>query len=92
MKVLAHTPKYVPAVVRYVEAKCLVGGTTTTQGIALSSFAGIQHFYKGIVRNVEQTDDADLPEAAHAHRRRRSEGPRQVPQAARERRRACCCT
>lgn len=63
MKVLAHTPKYVPAVVRYVEAKCLVGGTTTSQGIALSSYAGIQRFYKGIVRNVEQTDDPDLPEA-----------------------------
>ncbi|HEY7149349.1 MAG TPA: amidohydrolase family protein [Gaiellaceae bacterium] len=64
MKVLAHTPKYVPAVVRYVECKCLVGGTTTSQGIALSSFAGIQRFYKGIVRNVEQTDEDDLPEAA----------------------------
>jgi 5-methylthioadenosine/S-adenosylhomocysteine deaminase len=64
MKVLAHTPKYVPAVVRYVEAKCLAGGTTTAQGIALSSFSGIQRFYKGIVRNVEQTDEDDLPEAA----------------------------
>ena len=64
MKVLAHTPKYVPAVVRYVEAKCLVGGTTTAQGIALSSFSGIQRFYKGIVRNVEQTDEDDLPEAS----------------------------
>ncbi len=64
MKVLAHTPKYVPAVVRYVECKCLVAGTTTAQGIALSSYAGIQHFYKGIVRNVEQTDEPELPEAA----------------------------
>ena len=63
MKVLAHTASYVPAVVRYVEAKCLVAGTTTSQGIALSSYAGIQHFYRGIVRNVEQTDDPELPEA-----------------------------
>jgi 5-methylthioadenosine/S-adenosylhomocysteine deaminase len=63
MKALAHTPKYVPAVVRYVECKCLVGGTTTTQGMTLSSFAGIQHFYKGIVRNVEQTGEPDLPQA-----------------------------
>ena len=63
MKVLAHTPRYVQAVVRYVESKCLVAGTTTSQGIALSSYAGIQHFYKGIVRNVEQTDEPDLPEA-----------------------------
>ena len=64
MKVLAHTPEYVPAIVRYVEAKCLVAGTTTSQGIALSSYAGIQRFYRGIVRNVEQTDEDDLPEAA----------------------------
>ena len=64
MKVLAHTPEYVPAIVRYVEAKCLVAGTTTTQGLMLSSFAGIQRFYKGIVRNVEQTDEDALPEAA----------------------------
>ena len=64
MKALAHTPKYVPAIVRYVECKCLAGGTTTTQGMTLSSFAGIQRFYKGIVRNVEQTDDPELPEAA----------------------------
>jgi cytosine/adenosine deaminase-related metal-dependent hydrolase len=63
MKALAHTPKYVPAIVRYVECKCLVAGTTTTQGIALSSYAGIQRFYRGIVRNVEQTDDPELPEA-----------------------------
>ena len=63
MKVLAATPKYVPAIVRYVECKCLVGGTTTTQGMTLSSFAGIQRFYKGIVRNVEQTGDPDLPQA-----------------------------
>ena len=63
MKALAHTPKYVPAIVRYVECKCLVGGTTTTQGMTLSSFAGIQRFYKGIVRNVEQTGDPDLPQA-----------------------------
>jgi cytosine/adenosine deaminase-related metal-dependent hydrolase len=63
MKVLAHTPEYVPAIVRYVEAKCLVAGTTTSQGIALSSYSGIQHFYKGIVRNVEQTDEDELPEA-----------------------------
>ena len=63
MKVLAHTKEYVPAIVRYVECKCLVGGTTTSQGIALSSYSGIQRFYKGIVRNVEQTDEPDLPEA-----------------------------
>ena len=76
MKVLAHTPEYVPAIVRYVEAKCLVAGTTTSQGIALSSYAGIQRFYKGIVRNVEQTDERRAARGRHAHRRRRCEGPR----------------
>jgi 5-methylthioadenosine/S-adenosylhomocysteine deaminase len=64
MKVLGRTPEYVPAIVRYVEAKCLVGGTTTAQGIALASNAGIQRYYRGIVRNVEQTDEPALPEAA----------------------------
>jgi 5-methylthioadenosine/S-adenosylhomocysteine deaminase len=63
MKVLAHTPRYVQAVVRYVECKCLVAGTTTAQGIALSSYQGIQHFYRGVVRNAEQTNEDELPEA-----------------------------
>jgi hypothetical protein len=49
--------------VRYVECKCLLGGVTTTQGLKLASNAGIQRFYRGIVRNVEQTDDPELAEA-----------------------------
>ena len=49
--------------VRYVECKCLLGGVTTTQGIMLSSNAGVQRFYRGIVRNVERTDDPALSEA-----------------------------
>ena len=52
-----------PALVRYVECKCLLGGVTTSQGIKLASNAGVQRFYRGLIRNVEQTDDADLPEA-----------------------------
>ncbi|MDO8893974.1 hypothetical protein [Nitrosomonas sp.] len=36
---------------------------TTSQGIQLFSNAGIRRFYRGIVRNVEQTDEKDLPEA-----------------------------
>jgi cytosine/adenosine deaminase-related metal-dependent hydrolase len=63
MKVLGQTPEYVPAIVRFVEAKCLVAGTTTSQGIALASNAGIQRYYRGVVRNVEQTDEPALPEA-----------------------------
>ena len=49
--------------VRYVECKCLMGGVTTSQGIMLNSNAGIQRYYRGILRNVEQTDDPDLAEA-----------------------------
>ncbi len=63
MQVMGKTPGYVQAIVRYVEAKCLLGGTTTSQGIALYSNNGIQKYYRGIVRNVEQTDEPDLPEA-----------------------------
>ena len=65
--------------VRYVECKCLLGGVTTSQGVMLSSNAGIQRFYRGIVRNVEQTDDPDLFEAAGTHRRHRRQGRALVP-------------
>jgi len=63
MTVVGKTPSLLPALIRYVEAKCLVGGVTTSQGIALFSNAGIRRFYRGIVRNVEETDEAELPEA-----------------------------
>ena len=56
-------PALLPALVRYVECKCLLGGVTTSQGIMLASNSGIRRFYRGIVRNVEQTDDPELPEA-----------------------------
>lgn len=62
MTVIGKSPSLLPALIRYVEAKCLVGGVTTSQGIALFSNAGIRRFYRGIVRNVEDTDEADLPE------------------------------
>lgn len=64
MTVLGQDPRLMPAVVRYVEAKALVNGTTTSQGIALFSNSGARRMYRGVVRNVEQTDDPDLPEAA----------------------------
>ena len=63
MNVLGRTPGYIEAIVRFVECKCLMGGVTTSQGIALFSNNGIQKYYRGVVRNVENTDDADLPEA-----------------------------
>ena len=54
---------FLAPLVRYVECKCLLGGVTTSQGVMLSSNAGIQRYYRGVVRNVERTDDPDLPEA-----------------------------
>jgi cytosine/adenosine deaminase-related metal-dependent hydrolase len=63
MKVLASLADTIPAVVRYVEAKCLVSGVTTSQGLTLSSAPGIRRHYRGIVRNVEQTGDPALPQA-----------------------------
>lgn len=56
-------PSLLAPLVRYVECKCLLGGVTTSQGIMLNSNAGIQRYYRGILRNVEQTDDPDLLEA-----------------------------
>ncbi|WP_246192867.1 amidohydrolase family protein [Kitasatospora atroaurantiaca] len=64
MTVLGHDPLLMPAVVRYVEAKALVNGTTTSQGIALFSNAGARRMYRGVVRNVEQPQDPALPAAA----------------------------
>ncbi len=66
MKVLgqASGQGYVEALVRYVECKCLLGGVTTSQGIALYSNSGIRRYYRGAVRNVEQTGVPDLPEAS----------------------------
>ena len=63
MQVLGPSPELMPAVVRWVECKCLVSGTTTGQGIQLFSNAGARRYYRGIVRNVEATDDAGLPHA-----------------------------
>lgn len=64
MTVLGKTPGCVEAVVRYVEAKSLLGGVTTTQGIALFSNAGITRYYRGAVRNAESPDAPDLPAAS----------------------------
>ena len=63
MQIVGKTPELLPALIRYVEAKCLIAGVTTSQGIQLFSNAGVRRYYKGIVRNVEQTDEVDLPEA-----------------------------
>jgi 5-methylthioadenosine/S-adenosylhomocysteine deaminase len=63
MKTIDEATELLPALVRHVETKQLVGGVTTTQGIALFSVPGLRRYYRGIVRNVEQTGDKSLPEA-----------------------------
>lgn len=62
MSVLGKTAGYIEAVVRYVEVKALVAGVTTSQGIALFSNANTRRYHRGLVRNVEETNDPDLPE------------------------------
>jgi hypothetical protein len=63
MQIIGQTPGLLASVVRYVEGKCLVGGVTTSQGIELFSNHGARRYYRGLVRNVEQTNDPALPEA-----------------------------
>jgi 5-methylthioadenosine/S-adenosylhomocysteine deaminase len=63
MKTIGEDTDLLSALVRYVECKALVGGVTTSQGIALFSAPGVRRYYRGIVRNVEETGDPALPEA-----------------------------
>jgi 5-methylthioadenosine/S-adenosylhomocysteine deaminase len=63
MTVLGKSADLTAAVCRFVEAKALLGGVTTSQGIALFSNAGIAKYYHGVVRNVEQPFDPQLPGA-----------------------------
>ncbi len=64
MRIVGETDGLIQAAVRWVEAKCLVAGVTTSQGVALYSRAGAKTFYRGLVRNVEETNDDLMPEAA----------------------------
>jgi len=64
MGVLGRQAEVVPAIVRFVEMRALLGGTTTCQGIALASSSGIVSHFRGLVRNVESTRERDLPAAA----------------------------
>jgi cytosine/adenosine deaminase-related metal-dependent hydrolase len=51
----------IKAIIRYIEVKLLLGGVTSGQGMR-SSFGGNQ-FYRGVVRNFEAPDHADLQAA-----------------------------
>lgn len=65
MQLLNEAGGYLGAIIRYVEAKCLVAGVTTSQGLTLVNASGIEKKYRGIVRNAEEPDDDTLPEAGH---------------------------
>jgi 5-methylthioadenosine/S-adenosylhomocysteine deaminase len=64
MQTLAATEQLLASICRYVESKALIGGTTTSQGITLANQAGIRRYFKGVIRNVEATDDDALPEVS----------------------------
>jgi 5-methylthioadenosine/S-adenosylhomocysteine deaminase len=61
-QVLAKYGTSAKAVVRYVEAKALIGGTTTGQGMRTKVNGGSKIF-KGVMRNVEEPDNSELPAA-----------------------------
>jgi 5-methylthioadenosine/S-adenosylhomocysteine deaminase len=62
VRALAERPSTAQAIVRYVEAKALAGGTTTGQGMRTRVYGGSRLFH-GAMRNVEETNDPRLPEA-----------------------------
>jgi len=63
VKLLAGWPPTAKAIARYVEAKALVAGTTTGQGMKTQVTGGYGPF-RGVMRNVESTEDPRLPDAA----------------------------
>jgi C-terminal processing protease CtpA/Prc len=63
LEILGGIDGYLQAIVRYVECKLLFSGVTSSQGITLASHPDIARYYKGIVRNVEQVAESDLPQA-----------------------------
>jgi 5-methylthioadenosine/S-adenosylhomocysteine deaminase len=62
VKAIAGSFRTARYLVRYVEAKALIGGTTTGQGIKTQVNGGWR-LYDGVMRNVEQTGDTRLPDA-----------------------------
>jgi 5-methylthioadenosine/S-adenosylhomocysteine deaminase len=64
MQVLGVDPALVAAIVRYVEVRCLLGGTTTSQGVTLANTKVTVTHFRGLIRNVENTGDKALRAAA----------------------------
>src|SRR3954471_4791118 len=65
MAVLGKRESLLGPLARYVECKALLGGTTTSQGLGLAAAGGsVRRFFRGLVRNVESTEDPALPSVA----------------------------
>lgn len=62
MTVLKASGRFIRALARFVECKCLVAGVTTSQGIALKG-QNSTSLFAGLVRNVERSDRPELPNA-----------------------------
>jgi len=62
IRVLASFSDTSRAVVRFIEGRAIVGGTTTGQGI-LTRIRGSRSLFKGAMRNVETPTDPRLPAA-----------------------------
>jgi len=62
LSALANYPPTIPAIVRYVETKALVSGTTSMQGMR-TVFSKTSKYFTGAVRNFEGTGDKNLPAA-----------------------------
>jgi 5-methylthioadenosine/S-adenosylhomocysteine deaminase len=63
VRLLAGYSPTARAIVRFVEAKALLGGTTTGQGMKTQVRGGFGLF-RGAMRNVESTQDPRLPDSA----------------------------
>jgi cytosine/adenosine deaminase-related metal-dependent hydrolase len=64
MSVLGSRENLLGPLARYVECKALLGGTTTSQGLGLAAAGGsVRRFFRGLVRNVEDTGNPKLPAA-----------------------------
>jgi hypothetical protein len=79
----------VPAIVRYAEAKCLVAGTTTSQGVTLMAAPGISGKFRGVATRRARATGCQRPPPTW-RTSLRATPPRFSPGSAR--RPACCCT
>ncbi len=63
MQTLGKSPGFPQAIVRYVECKSMLGGVTTSQGLTLANSTLTKKVFHGLIRNVEETNEDELPEA-----------------------------